>query len=136
MTDGSGDSAGKEKADSFGRTPINLLVMGSDGRTNASDCKLGGGCSQTGVQSGANADVEMVMHISADRSNATVMSIPRDTVTTVPACKDTETGVSTHGYTGMVNSAGRPGRPVRWPPSTGSPGSSSTTSSSSTSPAW
>nr|QIZ01796.1 LCP family protein [Streptomyces sp. S1D4-11] len=105
LTDGTGDSAGKEKADSFGRTPINLLVMGSDGRTNASDCKLGGGCSQTGVQSGSNADVEMVMHISADRSNATVMSIPRDTVTTVPACKDTETGISTNGYTGMVNSA-------------------------------
>jgi LCP family protein required for cell wall assembly len=105
LTDGSGDSAGKEKADAFGRTPINLLVVGSDGRTNASDCKLGGGCSQTGVQSGSNADVEMVMHISADRSNATVMSIPRDTVTTVPACKDTETGVSTNGYTGMVNSA-------------------------------
>ncbi|MFE4629249.1 LCP family protein [Streptomyces mirabilis] len=105
LTDGSGDSAGKEKADAFGRTPINLLVVGSDGRTNASDCQLGGGCSQTGVQSGANADVEMVMHISADRSNATVMSIPRDTVTTVPACKDTETGVSTNGYTGMVNSA-------------------------------
>ncbi|MFJ9479246.1 LCP family protein [Streptomyces mirabilis] len=105
LTDGSGDSAGKEKADAFGRTPINLLVVGSDGRTNASDCRLGGGCSQTGVQSGANADVEMVMHISADRSNATVMSIPRDTVTTVPACKDAETGVSTNGYTGMVNSA-------------------------------
>ncbi|MET7775429.1 MULTISPECIES: LCP family protein [Streptomyces] len=105
LTDGSGDSAGKEKADAFGRTPINLLVVGSDGRTNASDCKLGGGCSHTGVQSGSNADVEMVMHISADRSNATVMSIPRDTVTTVPACKDTETGVSTNGYTGMVNSA-------------------------------
>ncbi|MCX5091664.1 LCP family protein [Streptomyces sp. NBC_00365] len=106
LTDGTGsDSAGKEKPDAFGRTPINLLVMGSDGRTDASDCKLGGGCSKTGVQSGSNADVEMVMHISADRSNATVMSIPRDTMTTVPACKDTETGMSTKGYTGMVNSA-------------------------------
>ncbi|WP_405884080.1 LCP family protein [Streptomyces sp. NBC_01136] len=106
LTDGTGsDSAGKEKADSFGRTPINILVMGSDGRTSASDCKLGGGCSQTGVQSGSNADVEMVMHISADRSNATVMSIPRDTVVSVPACKNSETGTSTAGYTGMVNSA-------------------------------
>ncbi|WP_393075819.1 LCP family protein [Streptomyces sp. LN704] len=107
LTEGTAsDSAGKEKADSFGRTPINILVMGSDGRTSASDCKLGGGCSQTGVQSGSgNADVEMVLHISADRSNATVMSIPRDTVTTVPACKNSATGTSTAGYTGMVNSA-------------------------------
>lgn len=106
LTDGTkSDSAGKEKADAFGRTPINILVMGSDGRTSKSDCKLGGGCSQTGVQSGSNADVEMVMHISADRSNATVMSIPRDTVVSVPACKNTGTGISTSGYSGMINSA-------------------------------
>ncbi|MEU0831109.1 LCP family protein [Streptomyces sp. NPDC005969] len=97
---------GTEKADAFGRTPINILVMGSDGRTSAADCKLGGGCSRTGVQSGyGNADVEMVVHISADRSNATVMSIPRDTMTNIPACKDTENNTSTSGYYGQVNSA-------------------------------
>ncbi|MGW4568584.1 LCP family protein, partial [Streptomyces sp. NPDC004561] len=97
---------GTEKADAFGRTPINILVMGSDGRTSAADCKLGGGCSQTGVQSGnGNADVEMVVHLSADRSNATVMSIPRDTMTQVPACKDSTSGQSTSGYYGMINSA-------------------------------
>ncbi|MQY36476.1 Transcriptional regulator LytR [Streptomyces sp. RB17] len=96
---------GSEKADAFGRTPINILVMGSDGRTSQADCKLGGGCSKTGVQSGSNADVQMVVHISADRSNATVMSIPRDTMTRVPACKDSETGQSTSGYYGQINSA-------------------------------
>lgn len=96
---------GTEKADAFGRTPINILVMGSDGRTSATDCKLGGGCSKTGVQTGSNADVEMVLHISADRSNATVMSIPRDTMTQVPACKDSESGQSTNGYYGQINSA-------------------------------
>ncbi|MPY30044.1 LytR family transcriptional regulator [Streptomyces adustus] len=96
---------GTEEADAFGRTPINVLVMGSDGRTNKADCKLGGGCSKTGVQTGSNADVQMVVHISADRSNATVMSIPRDTMTKVPACKDSETGQSTSGYYGQINSA-------------------------------
>ncbi|MFG2352080.1 LCP family protein [Streptomyces sp. NPDC048521] len=96
---------GTEKADAFGRTPINILVMGSDGRTSKADCKLGGGCSRTGVQTGSNADVEMVLHISADRSNATVMSIPRDTMTKVPACKDRESGQSTNGYYGQINSA-------------------------------
>ncbi|TWV33129.1 LytR family transcriptional regulator [Streptomyces misionensis] len=97
---------GTEKADAFGRTPINILVMGSDGRTSAADCKLGGGCSKTGVQSGnGNADVEMVVHIAADRSNATVMSIPRDTMIQVPACRDSESGQSTSGYYGMINSA-------------------------------
>ncbi|MEU7413207.1 LCP family protein [Streptomyces sp. NPDC042638] len=96
---------GTEKADAFGRTPINILVMGSDGRTSETDCKLGGGCSTTGVQTGSNADVQMVLHISADRSNATVMSIPRDTMTKVPACKDGESGRSTAGYYGQINSA-------------------------------
>ncbi|GAA5063248.1 LCP family protein [Streptomyces similanensis] len=96
---------GTEKADAFGRTPINLLVMGSDGRTSEADCALGGGCSKTGVQSGSNADVEMVVHIAADRSNATVMSIPRDTMTRIPACEDNEDGRSTNGYYGQINSA-------------------------------
>ncbi|MEU6509896.1 LCP family protein [Streptomyces sp. NPDC046942] len=97
---------GTEKADAFGRTPINILVIGSDGRTSAEDCRLGGGCSKTGVQSGnGNADVEMVVHISADRSNATVMSVPRDTMTQVPACKDPVSGQSTSGYYGQINSA-------------------------------
>ncbi|MFF3517498.1 LCP family protein [Streptomyces sp. NPDC002573] len=101
--DGSG---GSEKADAFGRTPINILVMGSDGRTSAADCKLGGGCAKTGVQSGnGNADVEMVVHIAADRSNATVMSIPRDTMTDVPACTDPTSKQSTSGYYGQINSA-------------------------------
>ncbi|MEU5533364.1 LCP family protein [Streptomyces sp. NPDC020362] len=96
---------GTEKADAFGRTPINILVMGSDGRTSKTDCKLGGGCSKTGVQTGSNADVEMVVHISADRSNATVMSIPRDTMARVPACKDSKSDQSTSGYYGQINSA-------------------------------
>ncbi|MFK0280623.1 LCP family protein [Streptomyces sp. NPDC090499] len=97
---------GTEKADAFGRTPINILVIGSDGRTSSADCKLGGGCKTTGVQTGnGNADVEMVVHISADRSNATVMSIPRDTMVDVPACKDSASSQSTSGYYGQVNSA-------------------------------
>ncbi|MGW4914588.1 LCP family protein [Streptomyces sp. NPDC004270] len=97
---------GTEKADAFGRTPINILVIGSDGRTSSEDCKLGGGCKETGIQTGnGNADVEMVVHISSDRSNATVMSIPRDTMVNVPACKDSASGQSTAGYYGQVNSA-------------------------------
>lgn len=97
------EGGGKEKADSFGRTPINLLVIGADARDSAADCKLGGACSQVAGQ--GHADVEMVVHISADRSNATVMSIPRDTLVHVPACTDPKGGKSTQGFDGMVNSA-------------------------------
>lgn len=93
---------GTEKADAFGRTPINVLLIGSDSRTSAADCKLGGACESGG---GERADVEMVLHISADRSNATVMSIPRDLVTSLPPCTDKETGQSVGARTDMINSA-------------------------------
>ncbi|MGI5459814.1 LCP family protein [Streptomyces sp. CA-249302] len=102
IDDGAG---GKEKADAFGRTPINILVIGSDGRNNAADCKLGGGCGSATSTVGHNADVEMVVHVSADRSNATVMSVPRDTMTQVPACTDPDSKQSTTGYYGQINSA-------------------------------
>ncbi len=104
--DGRGGAA---RADSTGRTPVNILVIGSDGRTSEADCALGGGCARTGVQSGQNADVELLVHLSADRSNATVMSIPRDTVTRIPACEDAATGASEPGYRGQINSALRYG---------------------------
>ncbi|WP_443735545.1 LCP family protein [Streptomyces guryensis] len=102
IDDGAG---GQEKADAFGRTPINILVIGSDGRNNAADCKLGGGCGSASSTVGHNADVEMVVHVSADRSNATVMSVPRDTMTHVPACKDPDSSQATAGYYGQINSA-------------------------------
>lgn len=100
LFNGASGNAGTEKKDAFGRSPINMLVIGSDGRNNAADCKLGGDCGP-----GANADVEMVVHISADRSNATVMSIPRDLVTELPACTDKKTGAHGNGGTAMINSA-------------------------------
>jgi LCP family protein required for cell wall assembly len=70
-----------EKADPFGRTPMNILLIGSDTRATAADCELGHDCGP-----GANGDVEMILHLSADRSNATVISIPRDTYIHLPAC--------------------------------------------------
>jgi LCP family protein required for cell wall assembly len=95
---------GQEKRDAFGRTPIDILVIGTDARNTQEDCNLGGDCNIGGGY--GNADVEMLVHVSADRSNATVMSIPRDTIVDVPACTDpTKSGNRTSGYRGMVNSA-------------------------------
>jgi hypothetical protein len=37
-------SAGVEKKDAFGRSPINILVVGSDSRSSKADCSLGGAC--------------------------------------------------------------------------------------------
>ncbi|MFC1416946.1 LCP family protein [Streptacidiphilus cavernicola] len=71
------------KPNAAGQTPLNILVIGSDGRDTAADCKLGGACDDGGV---ARADVEMLVHLSADRSNASVTSIPRDTVVDLANC--------------------------------------------------
>jgi LCP family protein required for cell wall assembly len=95
-------NAGTEKADPFGHTPLNILLIGSDTRSTAADCHLGGGCANGGR--GANADVEMVVHVAADRSNATVMSIPRDTVTLLPACR-TPKGAQVPPRTAQINSS-------------------------------
>jgi len=82
-------SQGGEKVDPFGRTPLNILLIGSDTRSSSADCGIGGDCGP-----GQNADVEMVVHLSADRTNATVMSIPRDTIVNIPEC----TGSSGYVY--------------------------------------
>ncbi|OIV35915.1 transcriptional regulator [Mangrovactinospora gilvigrisea] len=100
LFNGTSGNAGTEKPDAFGRTPINMLVIGSDGRSNAADCKLGGDCG-----GGQNADVQMLVHISADRSNATVMSIPRDTMMQLPSCQDPDTKQSFGGGYGQINSS-------------------------------
>ncbi|MBB2891155.1 LCP family protein [Flexivirga oryzae] len=103
-------SHGHETADAAGDTPINLLVIGSDTRASSADCEIGGDCSVTGATSSkatslaANADVLMVVHISADRTNATVLSIPRDTVMAVPACTDSATGAQETAHTARINS--------------------------------
>jgi len=98
---GTTGDAGKEKPDVFGRVPINLLVIGSDSRAKKANCKLGGGCDNG---TGQNADVEMVVHVSADRSNITVMSVPRDTVAQLPGCTDRVTGQQVGTRFGQINS--------------------------------
>lgn len=95
-----------EPVDKYGRSPLNILVIGSDGRNNAADCKIGGDCGP-----GQNADVEMVVHLSADRSNATVMSIPRDTMVDLPHCTDSENNTSGGGYRAQITTS------LQWGPS-------------------
>ncbi|WP_327064453.1 LCP family protein [Kitasatospora sp. NBC_01302] len=83
---GTGGQAPETK-DAAGRSPENILVIGSDTRDSAADCAIGGDCGP-----GANADVEMLVHLAADRTNATVLSIPRDVVMSLPGCTDPTTG--------------------------------------------
>jgi LCP family protein required for cell wall assembly len=61
---------------------VNILLIGSDTREGAGndayadrDGTLGGG---------AHSDTNLLVHLSADRSSATVVSIPRDSMTSAP----------------------------------------------------
>jgi LCP family protein required for cell wall assembly len=97
------DAVGVEIPNKFGQTPLNVLLIGSDTRDTKADCDLGGACGNGGT--GANADVEMLVHLSADRSNITVMSIPRDLMTELPACTDPANGTSRGEHFGQINSS-------------------------------
>jgi LCP family protein required for cell wall assembly len=65
--------------------PINMLLIGSDARAGT-DSKIFG--SETSVL----ADVEILIHISADRKNAVALSFPRDLLVPWPACPSTSGG--------------------------------------------
>jgi LCP family protein required for cell wall assembly len=77
----------KPKANSSGQTAMNILILGSDTRVDPADAKLGGDAGDAG----ARADVIMIAHLSADRSNMSVVSIPRDTRVDIPECTDPKT---------------------------------------------
>ncbi|WP_420707718.1 LCP family protein [Streptomyces sp. NRRL F-5135] len=80
----------KPVANSAGQTPLNILLLGSDSRAKAENVKLGG--SRDTADNPPLADVQMLLHVSADRKNASVVSIPRDTRVDIPECEDARTG--------------------------------------------
>lgn len=77
----------KPKANANGTSAMNIMILGSDSRLSTDDQKLGGASDAAG----ARADVIMIAHLSADRSNMSVVSIPRDTRVDIPECEDPKT---------------------------------------------
>ena len=86
--------------DPYGNVPINILLIGTDARLPGQDASLGGYTDPSG-----RSDVEMLVHVSADRSNATVVSMPRDTMIPIPACVDAKGDQYAAQSVGMINSA-------------------------------
>jgi LCP family protein required for cell wall assembly len=77
---------GGSKPNAFGQTPLNILLIGSDARNDPENQALGGA---TDTFDGAPlADVQMLLHLSADRSNMSVVSMPRDTMLMMPKCTE------------------------------------------------
>ncbi|AJZ85924.1 MULTISPECIES: LCP family protein [Streptomyces] len=66
--------------------PMNILLIGTDRR----DGKGNEGYGDAG--SVGHADTTLLFHVSEDRSNATVLSFPRDMITDVPDCTVKEDG--------------------------------------------
>jgi len=78
------------KANAAGQTPLNILLIGSDARDSKANQKLGGAKETFGGT--PLADVQMLLHLSADRSNISVVSMPRDTMLKMPKCTDPDSG--------------------------------------------
>ncbi|WP_234340816.1 LCP family protein [Streptomyces sp. NRRL F-5630] len=106
-----------------GQTPLNILVIGSDSRNTKENLELGGAKETVGGK--PLADVQMLVHVSADRSNMSVVSMPRDTLLKLPECEDPDTGevyqaTTTRRMTNETLGRGGPGCTVAtWEATTG-----------------
>lgn len=78
--------------------PMNILLIGTDSRQG-----LGGGGDGDPSTVG-HADTTMLIHVSADRTNATAISIPRDLVTGIPDCPTKQKDGSTKVVPGTPKS--------------------------------
>ncbi len=90
--------------------PLTVVLMGSDTREG----KGNGGFGSAEDIGGARSDTTIVMHISGDRQSAIGVSIPRDTIITLPNCK--KDGKKVGGYSGRFNQAielGGPGCTIK-----------------------
>ncbi|MFF0092571.1 LCP family protein [Streptomyces canus] len=98
----SGDSkAQKTQANAAGQTPLNILLIGSDSRNSDENVKLGGSRDNRGNP--PLGDVQMLIHLSADRKSAAMVTIPRDTRVDIPKCTDPDTGKTYPPITEIIN---------------------------------
>lgn len=75
----------------------NILFIGSDSRKLKSK--------GYGNESGQRSDALMLVHFAKGNKRVEAVQIPRDTLTTLPACKDTGSGAFAGGANLMINSA-------------------------------
>lgn len=77
-TDGLDEDARPEEIYAGNGQPLDILVMGSDSR-DCDDCKIDAEAADAG-----RADTTILVHLSADRSRAYAVSIPRDSIVNRP----------------------------------------------------
>lgn len=105
------DRAATTRVNAAGQRALNILLIGSDARDTEENQKLGGAKDTFGGP--PLADVQMLLHVSADRSNMSVVSMPRDTLLDIPKCTDPDTrktyAASTRAMTNESLGRGGPG---------------------------
>ncbi|MFE0962013.1 LCP family protein [Streptomyces fungicidicus] len=77
--------------------PVNILIIGNDVRTGEGNEAYGNRTNVTG-----HADTTLLFHVAEDRSNATVVSIPRDLMTTIPDCTSRQSDGSSKDIPGST----------------------------------
>jgi LCP family protein required for cell wall assembly len=93
----SAPSAKKQPLSSF-KGGFNMLVVGTD-----NDPEQG---TQYGERDATLNDVNILVHVSADHSNATAVSIPRDLITDIPGCQKPDGSGTTPAMSGTpINNA-------------------------------
>lgn len=90
-------TAEPDPEDPNGGVALNVLLIGSDAR-GGENAAIGG---EVG---GMRSDTTIVMHVSADRTRVELVSIPRDSLVSMPACETTNGTVPAQS-TAMFNSA-------------------------------
>ncbi|WP_081747411.1 LCP family protein [Arthrobacter sp. Br18] len=89
--------------------PVQILILGTDTRLANGGESPGGGDRPPG---GGNSDVMMLMNLSADREDVTVLSFPRDLLVPLPSCRAPAGGdPSTAMDLGQLNGALASGGP-------------------------
>lgn len=78
------DKKHKAPEDIYKGKTLNILVLGQDSRDGEGNSAIGGGGGD--LEGNHQSDTALVMQISADRSYANVVSIPRDSIVDAPSC--------------------------------------------------
>ena len=86
---------------------LNVVLMGTDTRTG----KGNKGYGKKGMNYGERSDTTIVLHVSADRTNAVAVSIPRDTLVRIPQCTNSK-GQTVGNITNKFNDAYSIGGPA------------------------
>ncbi|MGP4111987.1 LCP family protein [Streptomyces sp. 4N509B] len=96
---------GTDRPEDSPHDSLDILVLGSDSRAGRSGGVHGGG-------EPARSDTAMIVHLNADRSAATVVSIPRDTLLPRPDCRRADGTTAPAASRAMFNDAYRVGGPA------------------------